>query len=132
MNATSQTIQNTFTAVEKAADRTATVAEGAIQSARSLTNGALDRAEASVKAMHEAAPTRLSRAATQVDEFAQRSMDKAKAAGAYCKDQANVYSEKAADTVRAQPLKSVMVAAATGAAVATLVTLVTTRKSRQA
>lgn len=129
MNATSQTIQNTFTAVEKATDRTATAAEGAIQSARSLANGALDRAEASVRSVHEAAPTKLSRAAAQVDEFAQRGMEKAKAAGVYCKDQANLYSEKAADTVRAQPLKSVMIAAATGAAVATLVTLASSRRS---
>ncbi|GAA6140585.1 hypothetical protein [Hydrogenophaga sp. 5NK40-0174] len=128
MNATSKAIHSTFESVEKAADQTATATEGLIESTRVIANGALDKAEASVKKLHKAAPRKLGSAATQVDEFAQRRLAQAKAVQVKVRETANDYTEKAASKVREKPLQSVLMAAAAGATVATLVTMAKKRK----
>ncbi len=108
-------------AVEDFADNAAAKAEGAIDSTRRAVNDGLDTLQSSMTEMRDAAPTVLSRAAAQVEELTRRSLERARDAGGQVKEQVVRASDRSVGYIRDEPVKSVLIAAATGAAVAILV-----------
>lgn len=104
-------------AVENMADQAVAKTDDAIQSTRKATNDALDSLQNGV----HAAPTALSRAASQVEELTRRSLERARDAGHQVKDQVARAGDRSVDYIRDEPVKSVLIAAATGAALAALI-----------
>ena len=113
--------------VERAADR----ADGALESTRSMAHSALDQIQSGVNDLRRAAPNAFARAASSVEDIARRGMERAKDAGTLAREQAARVGDRGVSFVRDEPVKAVLIAAATGAAVAALVTwLVSSRESR--
>lgn len=114
-------LAGTSHAVEDLADRAAVKAESAIDSTRKAVNSGLDSLESGVDELRSAAPTAFSRAAAQVEELTRRSVDRARDAGQQVKEQVTRAQDVSVGYIRDEPVKSVLIAAATGAAVAILV-----------
>lgn len=100
-------------------------ADAAIDASRQVANAALDTVQQGVDQLRSTAPTTLSRAAAQVDEIARRSLDRARQTSAQVRDQVRDQVGRAHDAttgyIRDEPMKSVLIAAAAGAALAGLV-----------
>ncbi|WP_284616653.1 hypothetical protein [Aquabacterium humicola] len=96
-------------------------AEQAIGSTRRVANEALDTLQSSVDRMREAVPSAFHRAASQVEELTRRGMERAKEATTDVRDQVHKASDRTVGYIKDEPVKSVLIAAATGAAVALLV-----------
>jgi ElaB/YqjD/DUF883 family membrane-anchored ribosome-binding protein len=82
-------------------------AEGALQS--------------TVDDLRERAPAAFSRAAAQVEELTRRSVERARDAGYQVRDRVGRAGDMTVGYIRDEPMKSVLIAAATGAAVAMLI-----------
>jgi ElaB/YqjD/DUF883 family membrane-anchored ribosome-binding protein len=65
-------------------------------------------------------PGAVSRAAAQVDELAHKSIERARAASAQVREQMHVAGDRTVNYIRDEPVKAVLIAAATGAVVAML------------
>lgn len=116
--------ETTQTAAESAAElanRLAREADHAIDATRQSANGALDRLSVGVDHLHDAAASRLDQVASQAEDLRRRSAERARQMGSDLREQVAHAGDVAASTIRHDPLKSVIVAAATGAAVAVLV-----------
>lgn len=125
------------TAAQKAADTAHQVAASmlgtasdAVQSTRRMANHSLDRAESGVQRLHEGVDPLIDDLATKAQDLASRSI-------AYCaetSERARRQFHQAADAtnryVAEQPAKSLLIAAAAGAAFATLVMLARRRGDR--
>jgi ElaB/YqjD/DUF883 family membrane-anchored ribosome-binding protein len=93
----------------------------AIESTRELVNNGLDTLESGIDKLREAAPTMLSRAAAQVEDLTRRSMERARETSAQVKDQVAKAGDRSVDYIRDEPVKSVLMAAAAGAAMVALI-----------
>ena len=93
----------------------------AIESTRELVNNGLDSLQSGIDGLREAAPTMLSRAAAQVEDLTRRSMGRARDAGAQVKNQVVKAGDHSVDYIRDEPVKSVLMAAAAGAAMVALI-----------
>jgi ElaB/YqjD/DUF883 family membrane-anchored ribosome-binding protein len=107
--------------VEKFADHAAAKTDNMIESTRQATNSALDSMQSGVETLRTAAPTALTRAAAQVEELTRRSMERAHDASIQVREQAQAAGDKTVGYVRAEPVKSMLMAAAAGAAAAALI-----------
>lgn len=107
--------------IEHMADRAAASVDSALQATRVATDHALESMQSSVENLRQAGPAALSRAAAQVEDLTRRGMDRARDAGVQVKAQVSRAGERSVDYIREEPVKSVLVAAAAGAAVAALV-----------
>lgn len=107
--------------LEDLADSAAARTEDAIQSTKKVANDALDALQANVDDLRKAAPTALTRAAGQVEELARRGIERARETSAQVKDQVGRVGDRSVGYVRDEPVKSLLMAAAAGAAVAGLV-----------
>jgi ElaB/YqjD/DUF883 family membrane-anchored ribosome-binding protein len=72
-----------------------------------------------------AAPKVLTRAASQVEDLARRGIDRARETSAQVKDQVARVGDRSVGYVRDEPVKSLLIAAAAGAAVAGLLAWMT-------
>ncbi|MGM9488506.1 hypothetical protein [Ideonella sp. YS5] len=80
-------------------------------------------ADALTDGLHEAgniASSAFSRAAAQMEEITRRGMDRAREASTQVRDQANRAGDRAVGYIQEEPVKSVLIAVAAGAAVAML------------
>ena len=91
------------------------------ETAASRTDQALGSIKSGIDTLREAVPTAFSRAAAQVDDLTRRSVERAREAGTDVRDQVVRASDRTVGYIKDEPVKSVLVAAATGAAVALLV-----------
>jgi ElaB/YqjD/DUF883 family membrane-anchored ribosome-binding protein len=107
------------------ADQTAGKADQAIRSTQRLTNDALDGLSATVHSATDRVAPLLNRASEQASAIAQRSMDAVRNTSQQVRDKASQASDATASYIRNDPIKSVLIAAATGAALMALVSLVT-------
>ena len=107
--------------VNDLADQAAGKADQALQSSRRLANNALDSLESGVDTMRDTVPAAFSRAAAQVEEITRRGLDRAKEASMGMRDQMHKAGDRTVGYIKDEPVKSVLIAAATGAAVALLV-----------
>ena len=103
------------------ADQAASKADMALKSSRRVANDALDSLESSVDTLRESVPAAFTRAAAQVEEITRRGLDRAKEASAGVRDQVYKAGDRTVGYIKDEPVKSVLIAAATGAAVALLV-----------
>lgn len=103
------------------ADQAANKADLALKSSRRVANDALDSLESSVDSLRETVPAAFSRAAAQVEEITRRGLDRAKEASMGVRDQVYKAGDRTVGYIKDEPVKSVLIAAATGAAVALLV-----------
>lgn len=103
------------------ADQAAAKADLALKSSRRVANDALDSLESTVDTLRESVPAAFSRAAAQVEEITRRGLDRAKEASMGVREQMHKASDRTVGYIKDEPVKSVLIAAATGAAVALLV-----------
>ncbi len=101
------------------ADRTADSADNAIKSTQYAVNHALDGLSDNVQALREQASPMLEHARAQANALARRGADGVRQTSDY-----------ALGTIRENPLQSVLLAAAAGAAVMTLVNLLGRERNR--
>lgn len=105
---------------QKATDK----ADQAIGQARKVADGALDSLQEKASHLAAVAPGTLSRVAAQVDELTRRGVERARAATETAKDQAARAGDRTVTYIRDEPVRSVLVAAAAGAAIAMLIGMV--------
>lgn len=111
------------------ADKLAQKADHAIRSTQHAANGALDSlANSVVDARQQVAPA-INQAAEQVNALAQRGMDSVRNGSRHLVDSAHRVSDTTVSYVREEPVKSMLIAAATGAALMAMITMMT-RSSR--
>jgi ElaB/YqjD/DUF883 family membrane-anchored ribosome-binding protein len=108
--------------VDHLVGRAADKADAALESTKSMAHSALDQIQSSVDDLRRAAPNAFARAATQVEDIAKRGMERAKDAGGVVRERAARVGDRGVSFVRDEPVKAVLIAAITGAAVAALVT----------
>jgi ElaB/YqjD/DUF883 family membrane-anchored ribosome-binding protein len=105
---------------QKAADK----ADDVIGHARKAADGALDSLQEKAGHLAAATPGTLSRVAAQIDGLTRRGVERARSATEIAKDQAARAGDRTVVYIREEPVKSVLIAAAAGAAIAALVGLV--------
>lgn len=120
-NTYTPTLAQARNSAEDLAETAAAKADSAIDSTRRMANGALDALTDKVDEARKAAPSVLSRAAAQVDEITRRSLQRAQEARDTVKDKVITAGDASRGYIRDEPVKSVLIAAATGAVVAALV-----------
>lgn len=108
-------------AVEHLAHRAADRADDAIATTRHVANDTLDRLQSGVQDLQQKAPGVLARAAGQIDELSRRTAERARETTEHARERAAAAGEYAVGQVRDEPVKSLLIAAAAGAAAAALV-----------
>ena len=101
-------------------DKSADATERTIETARRYANEALDRADAGVRSLREDVQPAIDALSARVQELAERGKALASQTSAQTREKLNEYSEKTSTYVAQQPLKSMAIAAAAGAALALL------------
>jgi ElaB/YqjD/DUF883 family membrane-anchored ribosome-binding protein len=105
-------------------DQAAQGADQAIKSTQQVANEALESLAGAVQDLrHQAAPL-LERAGDQVSALAQRGVDGVRDTSRQLRDKAVRASDHTVDYIRDEPIKSMLMAAATGAALMALVSLI--------
>ncbi len=107
--------------VDTIAHRAADKADAAIGSMRQVTDTALDTLQDKADQLAGVAPGTLSRIAAQSDELTRRSIERAREASEVAKDQAARAGDRTVGYIRDEPVKSVLIAVAAGAAIAALI-----------
>jgi ElaB/YqjD/DUF883 family membrane-anchored ribosome-binding protein len=105
-------------------DAAAQSAEHAIKGTQQVANQALDGLSSAVKEAQAEAGPLLNRAAEQASAMAHRSMDAAREGSQKLRDQAQHASDSTVRYIKDEPVKAVLIAAATGAALMALLSLV--------
>jgi ElaB/YqjD/DUF883 family membrane-anchored ribosome-binding protein len=106
--------------VDKAAD----AASGAIRSTQGVANQALDRLADNVEGARDQLKPALDRFTKQAEALTRRSIDAVRDSSAQLRDKAAQLSDNTAGRIRDEPLRAVLIAAATGAALMALVVLI--------
>ena len=96
-------------------------AEDAVESSHSFANDQFDRAHDKVRDLRSTVEPAIDRFATRAQELANRGIHAASDATAKVQKQINHYADATGKYVAEQPVKSVLIAAAAGAALAALV-----------
>ncbi len=105
-------------------------AEQAIKSTQQLANDALENLTTALQDLsHQASPA-LDRAGSRVSSLAHRSLDGVRDTTHQLRMKAEHASENTVNYIRHEPVKSVLMAAATGAALMALISLVSHARSR--
>ncbi len=102
------------------ADQAAASADQAIRSTQRVANQALDGLSGSVQHLKEQASPLLDRATEQASTLAHRGVEAVRDGSRQVRDQALRASRGTVDYIREEPVKSVLVAAAVGAALMAL------------
>ena len=132
MNATNPLTTTLPHAAGQGIESLAQRADSAIESTRSAANGALDSLQSGVSTLRDTAPSALARAAAQVDDLTRRGIEGARAASSQVRHQLAAVNDRTCGYVRDEPMKSVLIAAATGAAAAALIGWLVRSRSRSA
>lgn len=109
------------TSIERAAQRAGRKAEELVAATRDTTNEALDQLEEGAEALQDKAPGQVRRFAAHVNDLAHRGLDHARDVGDRISLEAHRAGDRTVTYIRDEPVKSVLIAAAAGAALATLV-----------
>lgn len=96
-------------------------ADAAIDHARKAADGALDTLQDKASHLAAVAPGTLSRVAAQIDEMTRHGIDRAKAATDSAREQCARAGDRTVGYIQNEPVKSVLIAAAAGAALAALI-----------
>lgn len=107
--------------VDQAADNAANKATGMIQSTKRVANVALDSLQTGVEGLRQAVPSAFSHAAAQVEDLTRRGIERARATSAQVRERVTETGERTVSYIKDEPVKSVLIAAAAGAAMAALI-----------
>lgn len=107
--------------VDQAADNAANKATGMIQSTKRAANVALDSLQTGVEGLRQAVPSAFSNAAAQVEDLTRRGIERARATSAQVRERVTETGERTVSYIKDEPVKSVLIAAAAGAAMAALI-----------
>ncbi len=105
------------------ADQAAASADHAIRSTQQVANDALDNLAGSVQDLRKQVAPILNRATEQASALAQRGVDTVRETSQQLRDKALRASDNTVNYIRDEPVKSMLIAAATGAALMALVSL---------
>ena len=114
----------------KLVDKAADAASGAIRSTQGVANEALDRLADNVEGARDQLKPALDRLSKQAEALTRRSIGAVRDSSAQLRDKAALLSDTTAGRIREEPLKSVLIAAAAGAALMALVVLVSRSSDR--
>ncbi len=104
-----------------AADEALQTGEKAVETSRAYANDAFDRAEEKVRELRGSVDPMIDAMATKAQKLARQSLDMAAEAKEKAQQSLSRYASATTQYVSEQPLRSVLIAAAVGAAVALLV-----------
>ncbi|HSW04631.1 hypothetical protein [Aquabacterium sp.] len=107
--------------IDQAADSAASKATGVIQSTKRVANVALDSLQTSVDDLRQAVPSAFSHAAAQVEDLTRRGIERARATSTQVREKVSETGERTVSYIKDEPIKSVLIAAAAGAAMAALI-----------
>lgn len=110
-------------------DKLAQKADHAIRSTQNAANGALDSLANSVAEARQQVTPAINQATEQVNALAQRGMDTVRNSSRQLMDSAQRVSDTTVNYVKDEPVKSILIAAATGAALMAMISMMT-RSSR--
>ncbi len=113
------------------ADGAAHGAEEAVKATQRLASEALDSLSDSVQSLRDQAAPLLHRASDDAHTLTQRSLDALRDSVRELRHQARHASDNTADYIKHEPLKAILFAAATGAALAALIGLATRASGRR-
>lgn len=99
-----------------------------MQTANDKLTQAVQDTQASAEELRGAAADAYLRAKTRLEDLAHRGVDKAAAVGSAAKERYHEASDKTVAYIRDEPVKSVLIAAAAGALIATIVTALNSRR----
>jgi ElaB/YqjD/DUF883 family membrane-anchored ribosome-binding protein len=105
------------------ADKAADTANGAIRSTQEVANDALDRLADKVEGVREQMTPLVDRLSAKAQDAADRGVDTVRETSARLRDAARGASDTATAYIKDEPLKAMLMAAATGAALMALITL---------
>lgn len=117
---TESTVDKIADSAHAATEKIADSAERTVDSARLYANEALDKADAKVRSLREDVQPAIDAISSRVHDMAARGKAAASETGAQARDKFQEYSERTSTYVQEQPLKSMALAAAAGAALALL------------
>jgi ElaB/YqjD/DUF883 family membrane-anchored ribosome-binding protein len=113
--------------VNKVADN----ASEALRSTQGAANTAFDKLSAGVESARDRAAPALDRLSQQAEELARRSIDTVRERSALLREKAVQLSDATTGRIRDEPLKAMLIAAATGAALMALLTLLSRSGDRR-
>jgi len=116
--------------VSNFADHAADTASGAIRSTQNVANAAFDRLNDKVDSAREQAVPLINRLSAQAETAARRGADMVKETSAQLRDKATRAQDSTVGYIKDEPVKSMLIAAATGAALMALISLAS-RSSRR-
>lgn len=119
---TSPTSRDAMPGVRQASDDLLQTAGKAVDSTRDYANQALDKAESKVRDLRGEVDPLVDMLATKAQKLARQSLDMAVEAKEKAQQSLTRYANVTTQYVSEQPVRSVLIAAAVGAAVALLVT----------
>ncbi len=111
-------------------DQLAATADNAIKSTQRVTNAALDSLAGSVHDMRELAAPALQRSSEQLSALAQRGLNAVTDSAHQVRDRALRASDTTLGYIKDEPVKAMLIAAATGAALMALIGLLTRSRER--
>lgn len=112
------------------ADHAADSANSAIRSTQNVANAAFDRLSDKVDSAREQAAPLINRLSSQAEAAARRGADAVKETSAQLRDKALKAQDSTVSYIKDEPMKAMLIAAATGAALMALVSLAS-RSSRR-
>ena len=121
MNSNSPTAKQAGSGVQSDADDAFHSASKAIDRTRSFANDALDQAEVKVRELRGSVDPMVDMLATKAQKLARQSLDMASEAKHKAQESLTRYADVTTKYVAEQPLRSILIATAVGAAVALLV-----------
>ena len=112
------------------ADQAAQSADQAIKSTQRVANDALESLAVAVQDLrHQAAPL-LHRAGDQIGALAQRGADSVRETSQQLRNKAQHASDTTVNYIKDEPVKAILIAAATGAALMALISLISHSRGR--
>jgi len=109
------------------ADQAAQTADQAIKATQRATNEAMDGLADTVRHLHDDAAPVLNRAAARATEMAQHSLDAVRDGSQQLRASAQRASDNTVNYIKDEPVKAMLIAAATGAALMALVGMLRSR-----
>lgn len=111
------------------ADQAAKSADSAIRSTQRMANESLDQLSDKIHELRDTAVPAINRLASEAETLARRGLDTMRERSAQIRDRAVRVSDNTVGYIKDEPVKSMLIAAATGAALMALVSLLS-RSSR--
>lgn len=112
------------------ADRTAQSVDKTIRATQRVANDALNTLAGSVEDMRQQAAPLLNRATEQVNTLAQQGMDTIRDTSQQLREQALRVTDSTVGYIKEEPVKAMLIAAATGAALMALLSLMSRSRDR--